>query len=118
MITNWYSDFPAMSAYHLDCLNTVESSTFGLEFNAMKTTIDQIKALCYKLWMMGVPWDGEMNIFCENESVFKNSPLPESTLKKKHNSIAYHHTCEAQAMNVVGEEQNKSHGSSDQSAAT
>jgi hypothetical protein len=29
------------------------------------------------------------------EAVTKNSIFPESTLKKKHNSIAYHHTQEA-----------------------
>ena len=51
--------------------------------------------------MIGVPLDGEMNVFCDDESVSKNSTLPESTLKKKHNSIAYHHTCEAQAVNTV-----------------
>ena len=67
----------------------------------MKTAIDQIEALYYKVLMMGVPLDGEMNVFCDNESVFKNSTLPESTLKKKHNSIAYHHTHEAQAANIV-----------------
>ena len=50
--------------------------------------------------MIGVPLDGEMNVFCDNESVSKNSTLPESTLKKKHNSIAYHRTCEA-AVNTV-----------------
>ena len=67
----------------------------------MKTAINQIKALHYKLQMMGVPLDGEMNVFCNNESVFKNSTIPESTLKKKHNSIAYHCTCEVQAVNIV-----------------
>ena len=74
---------------------------FGSEFIAMKAAINQIKALHYKLQMIGVPLDGEMNGFCHNESVFKNSTLPESTMKKKHNSIAYHHTHEAQAANIV-----------------
>ena len=39
----------------------------------MRTAISQIEALCYKLQMMGVPLDGEMNVFCDTESVFKNS---------------------------------------------
>ena len=51
--------------------------------------------------MMGVPLDSEMNVFCHNESVLKISTLPESTLKKKHNSIAYHNTHEAQAVNII-----------------
>ena len=67
----------------------------------MRTAINQIEALCYKLQMMGVPLDGEMNVFCDTDSVFKNSTLPESTLKKKHNSIAYLCTHDAQVANVV-----------------
>ena len=80
--------------------NTVESSTFGSEFIAMKTAIEQIEALCYKLRMMGIPIEGPANVFCDNEAVFKNSAFPESTVKKKHNSIAYHRTREAQALYV------------------
>jgi hypothetical protein len=81
--------------------NTVESSTFGSEFIAMKTAIDQIEGLRYKLRMMGISLDGETSVFCDNESVFKNSTVPESTLKKKHNAIAYHRTREALAAGIV-----------------
>jgi hypothetical protein len=81
--------------------NTVESSTFGSEFIAMKTAIDQVEALRYKLRMMGIPLDGSTSVFCDNESVFKNATHPESTLKKKHNAIAYHRTREAQAAGMV-----------------
>jgi hypothetical protein len=46
--------------------------------------------------MFGIPLDDPMNVFCENEAVTKkNATIPESTLKKKHNSIAYHWTREA-----------------------
>ena len=81
--------------------NTVESSTFGSEFVAMKTAVEQVEGLRYKLRMMGVPLDGETSVFCDNEAVFKNSSVPESTLKKKHNAIAYHRTREAQAAGIV-----------------
>ena len=60
-----------------------------------------IEAFCYKLRMIGIPLDGETNVFCDNKSVFKNSTQLESTLKKKHNAIAYHRTCEAQAAGIV-----------------
>ena len=43
--------------------NTVESSTFGSEFVAMKTAIEMIEAFRYKLRMMGIPLDGETNVF-------------------------------------------------------
>jgi hypothetical protein len=72
--------------------NTVESSTFGSEFIAMKTAVEQIEALRYKLRMMGIALNGPTNVFCDNEAVFKNSAFPESTIKKKHNLIAYHRT--------------------------
>jgi hypothetical protein len=81
--------------------STVESSTFGSKFIAMKTAIEQVEALRYKLQMMGIPIQGPANVFCDNEAVFKNSAFPESTVKKKHSSIAYHRTREAQAAGTV-----------------
>jgi hypothetical protein len=75
--------------------NTVESSTFGSEFIAMKTAVEQVEDLRYKLWMMGIAIDEPTNMFCDNKAVFKNSAFPETTIKKKHNSIAYHQTREA-----------------------
>ncbi len=59
------------------------------------------EGLRYKLRMMGVHVDGPSNVFCDNESVVKNSTRPESTLKKKHNAIAYHRVREAQAAGIV-----------------
>ena len=40
--------------------------------------------------MFGVPIDGATSVFCDNEAVYKNTVLPESTLNKKHHSIDYH----------------------------
>lgn len=77
--------------------NTVETSTFGSELTAMKTAIEMIRGLRYKLRMFGVPIEGPTNIFCDNEAVFKNCSIPESTLKKKHHSLSYHHNREAVA---------------------
>ena len=81
--------------------NTVETSTFGSEFIAKKTAVEQIEALRYKLRMFGVPLEGPTNIFCDNESVFKNASIPDSTLKKKHTSICYHRSREAVAAGTV-----------------
>ena len=67
--------------------NTVETSTFGSEFIAMKTKVEQVKSLRYKLCMFGVPLELPTNMFCDNEAVFKNASIPDSTLKKKHTSI-------------------------------
>jgi hypothetical protein len=52
--------------------------------------------------MFGVPIEGPTNVFCDNKAVFRNTPLPESTLKKKHHSIAYHRCWEAVVAGPVG----------------
>jgi hypothetical protein len=67
----------------------------------MKIAVELVEGLRYKLRMMGVQVDGPTNIFCDNESVVKNTTRPESTLKKKHNAIAYHRVREAQAAGIV-----------------
>ena len=87
--------------WYSKCQNTVETSTFGSEFIAMKTVVEQIEALRYKLRMLGVPLEGPTNIFCDNESVFKNASIPDSTLKKNHTSICYHRSREAVAAGTV-----------------
>ena len=69
---------------------TVESSTFGSEIVAMRIAVEMIEGLRHKLRMMGVPVDGPADVFCDNESVVKNTSRPESPLKKKHQAV---HTC-------------------------
>ena len=81
--------------------NTVESSTFGSEFIALRITIEKVKSLRYKLRMMGLKLDGPANIFVDNESVVNSSMRPESVLKKKHVSIAYHLARESFAASIV-----------------
>lgn len=81
--------------------NTVETSTFGSEFVAMKIAVELVEALRYKLRMFGIPIDGPTNVFCDNEAVTKNVIHPESTLKKKHNAIAYHRSREAVAAGTI-----------------
>jgi len=51
--------------------NTVESATFGSEFIALKTAIDQIDGLRYKLRMFGIPLDGPTKVFCDNDAVVR-----------------------------------------------
>ena len=63
----------------------------------MRTGLEMIEGLRYKLRMLGVPIDGPANVYCDNEAVYKNTSIPESVLKKKHHSIAYHRCREAVA---------------------
>ena len=61
----------------------------------MKVAVEMIEAIRYKLRMFGVPLDGPASVFCDNEAVYQNTTVPESTLNKKHHSIAYHRCREA-----------------------
>jgi hypothetical protein len=70
--------------------NSVESSSFGSEFIAMKQCCEYLRGLRYKLRMMGIPCLGPAYILGDNQSVLANTSVPDSTLKKKNQSIAYH----------------------------
>lgn len=70
--------------------NIVESSTFSSECIAMRTCIEHITALRYKLRMFGVPVDDSTKVLCDNESVVRNSSRLDSSLHKKHCALAYH----------------------------
>jgi len=77
--------------------NTIETSTFGSEFIAFRIATELIEALRYKLRMIAVKLSEPARVFCDNEAVVKSSTIPESRLKKKHCSIAYHRCREAVA---------------------
>ena len=51
--------------------STVESSTSGAEFCAMKTAVEMVEALRYKLSMFNVPINGSCSVFYDNEAVYK-----------------------------------------------
>jgi hypothetical protein len=80
---------------------SIETSSFGSELCAMKTAVELIEGLRYKLRMMGVPLEGTAQVFADNMSVVHNCSNPASQLKKKSNSIAYHYVRERAAMDVV-----------------
>jgi hypothetical protein len=80
--------------------NTIETSSFGSEFTALRTGVEMIRGLRYKLRMMGVPLDGHAHIRVDNQSVVCNVTIPESVLKKKCNSISYHYVREAVAAGI------------------
>ena len=91
--------------------NSVETSTFGSEFTAMKQAVEIIKGLKYKLRMFGVPIEEKVinnktrqpaNIFCDNEAVYKNVSVPTSVLNKKMHGISIHFCGEAVASSVGG----------------
>ena len=79
---------------------TVESSTFGSEFVALRIATELMISLRYKLRMFGIPIAGPASVFCDNEAVYKNVSFASSTLKKKHNSICFHRVRESIASGI------------------
>ena len=69
---------------------SIETSTFGSEFIAMKQCCEFVRGLRYKLRMMGIPVSEPAFIRGDNKSVLSNTSIPSSVLSKKSNSIAYH----------------------------
>jgi len=80
---------------------SIETSSFGSEFTAMKLGVEVIEGPRHKLIMMGCPLDGPAHIKANNMSVIKNSSQPESTLNKKSNSIAFHCVRERAASGLI-----------------
>ena len=78
---------------------SIETSSFGSEFLAMKQCCEYVRGLRYKLRMMGIPVDQPSYIFGDNQSVLSNTTFPHSVLKKKSSSIAYHFVREGVAKN-------------------
>ena len=74
---------------------TVETAVYGSEYIAGKIGVDLVDGLIYKLEMFGIPIDGKVNMFIDNQAMFKSSTIPESVNKKKHTSVAFHRIREA-----------------------
>ena len=88
----------ALVSWHSKKQSTIETSVFGAEFVAMKVAMEVMRGLRYKLRMMGVPVTGPTYTYGDNMSVIHNTQRPESTLKKKSNSICFHAIRESVAM--------------------
>jgi hypothetical protein len=69
---------------------SVETSSFGSEFVAMKQCCEYLRGLRYKLKMMEIAVNGPCYICGDNQSVLANTTERGSPLKKKSQSIAYH----------------------------
>jgi len=71
--------------------STVETSTYGSEFVAARIATEQIMDLRYN----------PAYLFGDNASVVTSGTVPQSTLTKRHNALAYHRVREAIATKVI-----------------
>ena len=80
---------------------TVETATYGSEFVAARTCVEQIIDLRTTLRYLGVPIRGKSYMFGDNESVVTSSTVPHSKLHKRHTALSYHRVRECIAAGVV-----------------
>ena len=62
--------------WYINRQTTIEESTLGEDFCAMKAGVEMVEALRYKLQMFGVPIDGSANVLCDNETFYRNKITP------------------------------------------
>ena len=72
---------------------SVKSSSFGLEFVAMKQCCEYVRGLCYKLRMMGIPVVGPTYVYGNNQSVLANTTNPDSTSWSRINNSIVCYVC-------------------------
>ena len=70
--------------------STVEASSFGPEFNALRIAVEHAIGLRFKLRMFGIYVQGYTCIWCDNEAVVNNYSIPSHALNKKHNAVSFH----------------------------
>ena len=81
--------------------NTVETATYGSEYVAGRTAVEQVMEIRNYFRYLGVPVLGKTRVFGDNESMIKSSTLPHSVLTKRHNAISYHKVREAVASDMM-----------------
>ena len=88
---DWYSKKQA----------TVETATYGSEFVAARTCIEQIVDLRCTLRYLGVPIRHKSYMFGDNKTVVDSSTIPHSRLHKRHTILSFHRVREAIASGMV-----------------
>ena len=80
---------------------TVETSTHGSELVAAKVAVEAIIEIRYKLRMLGIQVQRPSTMLGDNNAVVVNVTTPSSTLRKKHNAVAFHKIREAVAAGIT-----------------
>jgi hypothetical protein len=69
---------------------TVETATYGSEFVAGRTCVEQAIDLRNTLRYLGVPIRQRSIIFGDNQSMISSSTIPHSRLHKRHTALSWH----------------------------
>jgi len=80
---------------------TGETATYGSEFVAARTCVEQIIDIRDTLRYLGVPINPTSYMFGDNESVVNSSSIPHAKLHKRHTALSFHRICEAVSSKYV-----------------
>jgi hypothetical protein len=80
---------------------TVETATYGSEFVAARTCVEQVIDLRNTLRYLGVPIREQSYMFGDNKSVTDSSSQVHAKLHKRHNMLSFHRVREAIASGVI-----------------
>ena len=80
---------------------TVETATYGSEFNAARACVEQIMDMRTTLRYLGVPIRDRSYVFGDNESMINSATQIHSRLHKRHTMLSYHRVREAIAAGIV-----------------
>ena len=79
---------------------TAETATYGSEYVAARTCIEQIIALRNTLRYLGVPVIGPSYMFGDNDSVVNSSTKIDAKLHKRHIALSFHRVRESIAADI------------------
>jgi hypothetical protein len=80
---------------------TVETATYGSEFVAARTCVEQTMDLRTTFRYLGVPVRDKSYMFGDNESVVGSSTKVHAKLHKRHNALSFHRVREAIASGMI-----------------
>ena len=80
---------------------TVETATYGSEFVAARTAVEQISEHRQALRYLGVPIRDTTYMFGDNKSVVDGGSKPHAKLHKRHTALSFHRVREAIASGMV-----------------
>jgi hypothetical protein len=80
---------------------TVETATYGSEFVAARTCIEQVMDLRTTLRYLGVPIRQKSYVFGDNKAMIDSAATPHARLHKRHTALSWHRVREAIAAGVA-----------------
>jgi len=80
---------------------TIETATYGSEFVAARTCVEQVIDLRTMLHYLGVPIRKKSYMFGDNKSVVDSSITPHAKLHKRHMALSFHRVREAITVKII-----------------